>query len=350
MRFDGLELAGLFPEEIAERLKLRRFEAFRAEQIFHWLQGRAVLEFEEMANIPNKLIRLLKKELASPLSLEAVKIRTSRDGTEKYLFQLEDGHTIETVLIPETQRQTVCLSSQVGCAMDCSFCATGRAGFIRNLSAGEIVSQILWVENRLRKKKLTITNVVLMGMGEPLANYDSVLKSIRLLNHPSGRNLGARRFTVSTCGLVPGILALAREDLQVNLAVSLHGADDKIRSELMPVNQRFPLAKLLEACAFYFEQTGRRISFEYALILDFNDSLKHARQLRDLLRGLASHVNLIPVNPVEGYKRPDQDRIRSFQEILDQGGVSVSIRKERGTDIEAACGQLRQRVFSPQFL
>ena len=226
--------------------------------------------------------------------------------------------------------------------MGCSFCATGRSGYVRNLSAGEIVAQVLWVENRLKKQRLGISNIVYMGMGEPLANYDAVLRSVRLLNHPKGLNLGARRLTISTCGLVPQIKALATENVQINLAVSLHAVTDAERSVIMPVNKRYPLSELLEACDDYTSQTGRRISYEYALIRGFNDNVEHAQKLRDLLRGRLCHVNLIPINPVGAEKRPSAKSIAEFAQVLEGGRIPVSVRKERGTDIEAACGQLRQ--------
>lgn len=337
-----LHIAGFFPEEIAMWLKAQQIASFRSKQIFHWLQKRAVLDFAEMSNLPKELINLLQTSFQTPLPLTLVTTKQSLDGTEKYLFALTDGATIETVLIPEEDRRTICISTQVGCAMNCSFCATGKAGYVRNLTAGEIAAQVLWVENRLQENGKTISNVVYMGMGEPLANYDAVLKSARLLNHPQGLNLGARRLTISTCGLAPQIKDLAQEDLQLNLAVSLHAVTDAERTLIMPVNNRFPLAELFAACDYYIEKTGRRISFEYALISGFNDTREQAVKLRELLGNRLCHVNLIPINPVGTEKRPSAHRILDFSRVLEEGGLAVSIRKERGTDIEAACGQLRQ--------
>ncbi|MFY9420251.1 MAG: 23S rRNA (adenine(2503)-C(2))-methyltransferase RlmN [Limnochordia bacterium] len=340
-------LAGLFPEEIAGRLEAE-VPPYRARQIFSWLHRQAAASFQEMTSLPRALIEELEKRFQSPWPLELVTSRLSADGTEKYLFALEDGSTIETVLLPEKRRQTVCLSTQVGCAMNCSFCATGQAGFRRDLTAGEIAAQVLFVQNRLKAQGKTVTNVVYMGMGEPLANYQAVLRSARLLNHPEGLNLGARRLTISTCGLVPQIRALAAEELQVNLAVSLHAADDRRRGEIMPINKVYPLEELLAACDYYTARTNRRISYEYALISGINDSPQAAQKLSDLLQGRLCHVNLIPVNPGSGAARPSSARIAAFAQMLERAGIPVSLRKERGSDIEAACGQLRQRTLEGQ--
>jgi len=334
-------IAGLFPEEISERLG-GRVPAYRARQIFTWLQKKAVSSFQEMTNLPRELTNELEDLFHSVWPLTLVTNRLSRDGTEKYLFALAAGGAIETVLLPEEQRETVCISTQVGCAMNCSFCATGQSGFQRDLAASEIVAQVLFVQNRLKQEGKQITNIVYMGMGEPLANYGQVLRSARLLNHPIGLNLGARRLTISTCGLAPQIRRLAEEDLQVNLAVSLHAVDDRERSALMPVNKAYPLAELLAACDYYTERTNRRISYEYALISGINDSPKQAERLAELLRGRLCHVNLIPINPVGREARPSEQRIAEFARVLERARIPVSIRKERGTDIEAACGQLRR--------
>ena len=337
-----MHIVGLFPEELKDWLVERQIASFRADQIFLWLHRHTVAEFSAMTNLPKEIIGKLQEGFGSVWPLELVVRRVSQDGTEKYLFSLGDGASIESVLIPDGPRQTLCISTQVGCAMGCSFCATGRSGFTRNLTVGEIVAQVLWVQNRLKPLGKEISNIVYMGMGEPLANYDAVLASLRLLNHPQGLNLGARRLTISTCGLVPQIRSLATEDIQVNLAISLHAVDDKKRSEVMPVNRRFPLNELLAASDYYTEKTGRRISYEYALIRGFNDHQGEARALRDLLKGRLCHVNLIPINPVGEVQRPSARSIAEFAQVLEAGQIPVSIRKERGTDIEAACGQLRQ--------
>ncbi len=345
----NLDLTGSSCHELAQWLENRGFASYRAEQLFDWIHRRACLDFRAMSNLPKSLIALLEEEFGSqfgesaggPLPLKERAVQKSRDGTEKYLFALKDGSAVETVLIPEDERRTVCISVQVGCAMGCSFCATGLSGFTRNLSAGEIVAQALWVENRLRQEESSITNIVYMGMGEPLANYNAVLKSLHLLNDPRGLNLGARRLTISTCGLAPEIKRLAQEELQINLAISLHAPTDEQRAKIMPINKRYPIAEVLSAARYYVERTGRRISFEYALIRDFNDAAEDARLLRDLIKGMLCHVNLIPVNPVVDAKRPGAEEIEAFAEILAGAQIPVSIRKERGTDIDAACGQLR---------
>lgn len=333
-------LSGFYPEELARLLKTEGFAQFRAEQLFHWIQRQASLDFKTMSNLPKNLLAFLEEEFLTPLPLSLEAARISQDGTEKFLFSLTDEQQIEAVLIPEGRRRTVCVSTQAGCAMNCSFCATGRRGWARNLSAGEITAQVLWIENRLRGQGQKVSNVVYMGMGEPLANYGSVLKSIRLLNDARGLGIGARRITVSTCGLVPQIRALAQEDLQINLAISLHAVTDSKRLKIMPVNKRYPLTALLEAARFYTETAGRRISFEYALIEGFNDSFEDARGLRKLLRNQFCHLNLIPVNPVGGLLAPSAARLQAFLKILEEGGLAVSVRQERGADIEAACGQL----------
>ena len=337
-----MDSVGLFPEEIKNWLEQRQIPSFRADQIFAWLHKHVVQNFKEMTNLPSHVIIELEETFQSPWPLHLVASRRSVDGTEKYLFALKDGSTIEAVLIPEEERQTLCISTQVGCAMACSFCATGQSGYVRNLAAAEIVAQVLWVENRLKAFVQSISNIVYMGMGEPLANYEALLRSVRLLNHHKGLNLGARRLTISTCGLAPQIRALARENIQVNLAISLHATTDAERSEVMPVNKRFPLQELLEACEYYTERTGRRISYEYALIQGFNDTVEQAKRLTRLLKGRLCHVNLIPINPVGSEKRPSAKEIAEFAQILEAGRIPVSIRQERGTDIEAACGQLRQ--------
>lgn len=341
----SLHLSGLFPTELSSWLVQHHQASYRGQQIFQWIHRQTVQDFSQMTNLPKSLQTKLREEFGTPLPLKLVTLRLSQDGTEKYLFALNDGATIESVLIPEEDRQTLCVSSQVGCAMNCSFCATGKSGFMRNLSAGEIVAQVLWVENRLKDQRLTLSNVVYMGMGEPLANYNAVIKSIRLLNDPQGLNFGARRITISTCGLVPQIRRLAQEGVQVNLAISLHAVTDQSRSAVMPINKSFPISELLDAANYFSTQTGRRVSFEYALIAGFNDGLEQANQLKNLLRTRLCHVNLIPVNPVGSEERPSSVRIKAFAQVLEQGGVQVSIRKERGTDIEAACGQLRQSML-----
>lgn len=319
-------------------------KAFRADQIFQWLHQKNVTSFAEMRNLPQSLINQLE-ELAEITVVETVTRREARDGTVKYLFRLPDGETIESVYLPyDDDRKSICISSQVGCAMGCAFCATGLSGWKRNLTPGEMVEQIYAVQ---RDRQVEITNVVLMGMGEPLINYDNSLAAIRLMNHPKGLNIGIRRITLSTCGLTPEIRALAHEDLQLVLAISLHAPNDTLRSEIMPVNRKYPLADLMKACRYYTEITNRRVTFEYALMERVNDQIQHARELVQLLRGMLCHVNLIPINPVKetGISRPDMSQVLKFQQILQTAGIETTLREERGTDIDAACGQLRSRTL-----
>jgi 23S rRNA (adenine2503-C2)-methyltransferase len=315
--------------------------AYRARQVMDWIYGKGVYTFAEMTNLPVALRNRLAQSarIAVPA---VVAVQKAADGTRKYLLQLDDGEQVEAVLISERERLTVCLSSQVGCAIGCALCATGLGGLVRNLTAGEIVGQVLSVQRDAGKR---LTNVVLMGMGEPLANYGQVMAALKLLNHPVAVGLGARRFTVSTAGVVPGIRQLAREPLQVNLAVSLHAADDRLRDLLVPINRRYPLAKLLAACQEYIELTGRRITFEYVLLAGVNDSVSQAGQLGRLLVGMLCHVNLIPVNPVSeaGYHRPDDAVTKQFLRALRRHGIEATLRKEKGAGIDAACGQLRVR-------
>ncbi len=316
---------------------------YRADQIWRWLYVSLVSDPGEMTNLPMEL----RKRLAEEFTISSVRpLRTlrSQDGrTEKVLLALADGHTIETVLMCYEGRQTVCVSSQVGCAIRCTFCATGVGGWQRNLSAGEIVDQVLYYARQLKASGQTVSNLVFMGMGEPFLNMDAVLRSIAVLNDPAGMNLGARRITLSTVGIVPGIERLAQEAPGVGLAVSLHAPDDELRSRLVPVNQRYPLAVLIGACRNYTEKTRRRVTFEYAMIDGVNDTLAQADALASLLHGLLCHVNLIPVNPVPDLPcRPSpRERILAFEARLRHRGINATLRLSRGADIQAGCGQLR---------
>ncbi len=318
--------------------------AYRARQVWEWVYVHRVADWQQMTNLP----RDLRARLAEALPLDpltALDSQVADDGlTEKTLLALPDGARIETVLMryPAVGRNTVCVSTQVGCAVGCAFCATGQMGFRRNLSAGEIVAQVLHFARRLPAPDQAITHVVLMGMGEPLSNYDAALAAIRRLNDPAGFNLGARRFTVSTVGLVPGIRRLADEPLQVNLAVSLHAPDDALRDQLVPINRRYPLDELFAAVSAYIARTGRRVTFEYALIADLNDRVAQAQALAARLRGLLAHVNLIPMNPVPGvaWQPSPPERVRAFQQALAEAHIPVTLRDSRGASIQAGCGQL----------
>ena len=319
--------------------------SFRAEQLFEWIYRSLVFDPAAMANLPLGFRRRLLDQ-AIVQALVPVDAITSANGlTTKVLLRLPDGETIEAVLMRYEGRQTICISSQVGCALGCAFCATGQSGFTRNLCSGEIVDQVLYFAQQLQGQGASVSNVVFMGMGEPLANYDEVWRAVQTLNDQRGFALGARRFTISTVGLVPGIRRLTQGELPVGLAVSLHAADDTLRDKLVPINKKYPLAQLLSACQEYAQRTGRRISYEYALIQGVNDDPAQARQLGQVLRGLLCHVNLIPLNPTEdcGYQSANRERVLAFRGELNRVGIANTVRLARGLDIQAGCGQLRSR-------
>ena len=322
--------------------------AYRAKQVWQGLYQSLWAGPEEFTNLP----RLLRQKLGESFSFSHLKLETtleSRDGeTRKSLFRLPDDQSVEAVLMRYSRRRTLCISTQAGCAMVCAFCATGQMGFRRNLTSGEIVEQVLYYARILAARGEHVTNVVVMGMGEPFHNYQNTLQAIDRLNHPEGFNLGERRFTISTVGLVPGIRRFTAERRQINLAVSLHAADDELRSSLLPVNRRFPLEEVLAACREYVNVTHRRITFEWALIQDINDSPEQARKLAARLAGLLCHVNVIQLNPTEGYAGKATSRLRAlaFQAELEQHGIPCTIRLRRGIDIQAGCGQLAGRILS----
>jgi 23S rRNA (adenine2503-C2)-methyltransferase len=321
---------------------------YRARQLWQWLYKRYATEFEQMTNLPISFRQRLK--IAATLVDWKVSARQhSADNlTTKILYRLPDGNYIETVLMRYDRRRTVCISSQAGCAMGCVFCATGQMGFLRNLSSGEIVGQVLYFARELAEDDTQVTNVVLMGMGEPLHNYDNTMSAVDRLTDSDGFNLGARKITISTVGLVPAIRRYADEKRQTPLAVSLHAATDKERNRLIPVARRWPLASLMDACHYYIRQTGRRLTFEWALIAGENDTAGQAESLGQLLAGMMCHVNLIPLNPTKGYHgRPsDRKRVAAFQQILAAHGVASTVRVRRGIDIQAGCGQLRDRIVT----
>ncbi len=318
--------------------------SFRAKQVQRWLYEKGAVDVDAMTDLP----RALRAALHEETTVGNLVLRTeqvSRDGTQKRLYALPSGHLVESVLMRyHDGRRTACISSQAGCAMGCVFCATGQMGFGRNLSQGEIFEQAARYAAELRQEGERLSNVVLMGMGEPFHNYDAVLIAIRRLMSDLG--IGARKITVSTVGLVPAIRRFAEEGLQVGLAISLHSADDDERSRLMPVNRRWPIAELLSACRGYIDATGRRITFEWALIAGENDDEGTARRLGHLLRGLSCHVNLIPLNPTRGYagEATAVDRAQSFVRVLEGMGVPATLRVRRGIDIDAGCGQLTSKV------
>jgi len=338
MPLDKEDIRNLSFEEMKEVFKRWEEAEYRAEQIFKWLYQKNVRGFKQMTDFPKKLILELEKRFfISPLA--CLKTLAAKDGTKKFLWQLEDGHSIETVFIPEKLRRTLCLSTQVGCKFACPFCASGSKGFIRQLGVAEIVGQILEAQ-RLTASKMT--NIVMMGIGEPLDNYENLVKGIRIINQPEGLSIGARKITISTCGLVPGILKLKKLGLQVELSVSLHATSDDLRDKLVPINRRYNLEKLLSACREYYEFTDRVITFEYALMEGVNDSDSDAQALGDMAQGLKAKVNLIPCNPNMSlcYRGSAERKVKDFQRIVRSRGATATIRSTRGSDIQAACGQL----------
>ncbi|MCL6632115.1 MAG: 23S rRNA (adenine(2503)-C(2))-methyltransferase RlmN [Alicyclobacillus herbarius] len=316
--------------------------AYRAEQIYQWLYQKRVRSFAEMSNLPKTLRTRLQEEFVIETSHEVTR-QVSRDGTVKFLLGWPDAVTVETVLMRHDYGNSVCVSTQVGCKMGCTFCASTLGGMIRPMSAGEMVEQLMHSQRLLDEQGQRVSSVVLMGSGEPMDNLNASLKFMDIIHHPEGLNIGFRHITISTVGLVPGIIRLADDGRPVTLAVSLHAATDEQRSRMMPVNKAYPIAKLMEACRYYCEKTGRRISFEYALVGGENDSLTDARNLAELIRDLPCHVNLIPVNyvPERNYTRTPQDQIQAFLRELRRLGINATIRREMGHDIAAACGQLR---------
>ena len=320
--------------------------SFRVDQVWKALY----INLVENPGQISTLSKSLRTRLASTLSfshLDLVTRVSSKDGlTIKTLFRLPDGKTLESVLMRYEERNTLCISSQSGCAMGCVFCATGQMGFARNLSSGEIVEQVLFYARELAAIGQVVTNIVVMGMGEPFHNYDAVLEAIRRLNDPLGFNLGARRFTISTVGIVPMIRRFSDEKNQVNLAISLHSATDEQRSSLLPVNRKYPIKELLDACRYYVETTHRRITFEWALIQEVNDFEQDARELAALVKGLLCHVNIIPLNPTRKFtgKSTTHERALAFQAVLVKNGIPCTIRLRRGLDINAGCGQLASTV------
>lgn len=314
---------------------------FRAEQVFKWIHEVNVTSFDEMTNLSLELREKLKENYTMCI-YGIIRKQEAKDGTKKYLFDLLDGNAIETVLMEYNHGYTICVSSQIGCKMGCKFCASTGVQFMRNLTSGEIVEQLLAVQ---RDAEIKISNVVFMGIGEPLDNYDNVVNAIRIINNQKGINIGARHISVSTSGLVPKIYDLAKENIQCTLSISLHATTDEKRSAMMPVNNRYNIEELIKACRDYINTTKRRISFEYALAKDNNDNLQDAKRLVKLLRGMICHVNLIPINKIENgdYVKSSNENIIKFRDYLNDHGIVATIRRELGSDIDAACGQLRRK-------
>ena len=325
---------------------------YRGKQLYKWLYNNRQYDFQLMSDLTKEL----RSQLDTGFELRQLDLRhevKSVDGTEKYLFALDDGHPIETVLIPTKTRATVCVSTQAGCKFGCRFCASGVGGFKRNLTTSEILAQILTVQSQLPltiNHLSKITHIVFMGTGEPLDNYENVLKAVRIINLKQGLGIGARRITVSTCGVIPGIERFSREGLQVELAISLHGFDNASRNALMPVNRKYPFDKLMQACREYTKKTKRQITFEYILIKDLTSHAQAAQKLARSLKGVICKMNLIPYNPVQefDYEAPSRKEINAFKESLIRRGVHVTLRSARGQDVSAACGQLRYQTLKGQ--
>lgn len=315
---------------------------YRAAQLFKWLHS-GVVSYDEMSDL-SKAFREKLKEISYVSALEIEqKLVSKLDGTVKYLFRLPDGNSIESVVMRYKHGLTICVSSQVGCRMGCRFCASTIGGLYRSLTAGEILDQLLFAEKDLNER---ISNIVLMGIGEPLDNYDNVIRFLHNVNNEKGRNIGYRHITLSTCGIVPAIYTLANEKLPITLTISLHAPNDRIRNSIMPISLKYSIEELMNACKYYTEKTGRRLSFEYSLISGVNDSAENARELARLVRPLGAHINLIPVNKVEerSYSHGSKDDINAFCAILTEKGINATIRRELGSDISASCGQLRKKA------
>ena len=332
-----INIRDLYYEELEKILLDMGEKKFHAKQIYSWLY-KGIESFDEMTDISKNLIQKLKEIFVlNQVSLED--FQKSKDGTIKYLFKLNDGHAIESVLMKYKYGYTVCISNQIGCKMGCNFCASAKIGFVRNMTPGEIVGQILKVQ---KESGESISNVVFMGIGEPLDNYDNVIKAIRIINNPKGLNIGARHISLSTCGIVPKIKMLADENIQCNLCISLHSSRDNVRTEMMPINKVYSIADVIEACKEYISKTNRRITFEYALVNGVNDNYEDAIHLARILKGMLCHVNLIPVNKIKGgkYEKSSTEKILSFRDTLNDRGIVATVRRELGSDISAACGQL----------
>ncbi|OOE01754.1 23S rRNA (adenine(2503)-C(2))-methyltransferase RlmN [Anoxybacillus kestanbolensis] len=331
-------------EDLQSWVEQQGEKPFRATQIFEWLYKKRVTSFEDMTNIP----KALRERLAEHFVITTLKTlvqQTSKDGTMKFLFELHDGYSIETVLMRHDYGNSICVTTQVGCRIGCTFCASTLGGLKRNLQAGEIVAQVVKVQKALDETNERVSSIVVMGIGEPFDNYDELIKFLKIVNHPKGLHIGARHITVSTSGIIPKIYKFADENMQINFAISLHAPNTELRSKLMPINRAYKLPELMEAVRYYIEKTGRRVTFEYGLFGGVNDQIEHAEELAELIKGLKCHVNLIPVNyvPERNYVRTPREQIFAFEKMLKKHGINVTIRREQGHDIDAACGQLRAK-------
>jgi len=331
-------------DELKEWLQENNEKAFRGEQIFEWLYKKRVTSFEDMSNLSKNLRQLLQDNFTIT-TLNTIIQQTSSDGTIKFLFELHDGYSIETVLMRHDYGNSVCVTTQVGCRIGCTFCASTLGGLKRNLEAGEIVAQVVKVQQALDELGERVSSVVIMGIGEPFDNFNNMLGFLKIINHDKALNIGARHITVSTSGIIPKIYEFADQNMQINFAISLHAPNTELRSRLMPINRAYKLPDLMEAIRYYVDKTGRRVSFEYGLFGNVNDQVEHAEELANLVKGIKCHVNLIPVNyvPERDYVRTPKDQIFLFEKTLKNHGVNVTIRREQGSDIDAACGQLRAK-------
>ena len=327
-------------EELENLIVSSGEKKFRTSQVFSWLH-KGVRSFDEMTNIPNSLKNSLKSGyyVSSPKIVK--KLESKIDKTKKYLFELHDGNMVESVVMYYKHGITICVSSQVGCAMGCRFCASTIGGLVRSLTPGEILDQIIFASRDIGER---ISNVVMMGIGEPLANFENVCKFLNIVNDERGINIGYRHISLSTCGIVPKIHELAKLNIPITLSISLHACEDSVRSSIMPVNNTYNISELLDACRSYQKITGRRISFEYAIIKGVNDTDAHAAKLASILTGILCHVNIIPVNKVEenSFEKPDTQRIKSFISVIEKNGITATVRRKLGSDINASCGQLRK--------
>ena len=340
-----VDIKSLNYNELEEFIIARGEKKFRAKQLYEWLHVHHVASYEEMTNIPKKLVEMLEDECVL-VSHKQVRMQESKiDGTRKYLFALADGNMVESVWMKYEHGNSVCVSSQVGCRMGCRFCASTIDGLVRNLTPSEILDQIYRIESDTKER---VSNVVVMGTGEPMDNYDNIVKFIRMLSDEHGLNISQRNITVSTCGIVEKIKQLADEELAITLAISLHAYNQEKRREIMHVANKYDLSEVMDACRYYFEKTGRRITFEYSMIAGVNDTKEDAKGLGDLLKGMNCHINLIPVNPIaeRDYKSPDKNKAFAFQKMIEKYVKFVTIRREMGRDIDGACGQLRRKTMN----
>lgn len=338
---EKIDIKSLNYDELADYIVSIGEKKFRAAQLYSWMHEKLACSYDEMTNISDKLKKVLKENTLYTC-LEPVRVQESQiDGTKKYLFRLYDGNLIESVFMRYHHGNSVCISSQVGCKMGCRFCASTLNGCVRNLEPSEMLDQIYRIQSLTGER---VSNIVIMGSGEPMDNYDNVVKFLGLINSDKGLNISQRNITVSTCGLVPRIKQLAELKLQITLAISLHAPNDELRKTMMPIAYTYSIEQLMDACRYYLSQTARRISFEYSLVKGVNDSPECARQLIKLVHGMNCHINLIPVNPIKerDYEQSEKNSIHNFKEILEKAGVNVTIRREMGRDIDGACGQLRQ--------